>query len=300
MKRKQNVPNRNGPIAHWFAQTYGCYDAVSAIRKVVAHALDLSHQSTAPVNLDKVSATRSIVRTLYASSLKTCARLQPTNNGFVVALQKDPHWYTRKEWWAHEIAHTFFYDVAAHPPRRLIAAGSREEESLCDLIGRELIIPTSFLKESAIDSNPSISELRRLCKLFRSTLSTMARRLLVDLELWEAVFVVCEKRRSLCATSRIENQIATLRIVQRIGPIKKGRFVPLNKRVEEMPVIGDAFRLNRFVEGTVIFDRIGDLRGPMKIEAAPLPINDQGNQRVMALFHTQGVGNHKASAAQAA
>ena len=63
----------------------------------------------------------------------------------------------------------------------------------------------------------------------------------------------------------------------------KGTFVPLNKSVDTIPVISDAYRRGRFVEGEVTFDRLGDIRGRVRVEAMPVRVLGE-RERVVALL----------------
>jgi hypothetical protein len=69
---------------------------------------------------------------------------------------------------AHELAHTFFYDVKVSPPRDLLEPQSFEEveklESMCDEIAAELLLPEPVLRRIAVGLNfMDPDALRGLC-----------------------------------------------------------------------------------------------------------------------------------------
>jgi Zn-dependent peptidase ImmA (M78 family) len=281
MKRSRSHNPEANRLNRWFAEVNGCYSTASAIERVGEQLLGASGQVVPPVDLAKIADLRRIVQTIYEASLGTSATLETTKDGFVVALNGKAHWYFRREWWAHEIAHTFFYDPESRPPRRLFGF-TPEEELLCDRIARELLIPTRFLSDAMRDQKPSIRELRRLSKLFQVSLSTMSRRLTVDLEFWNAVILICEKRLPISA--RTKEQSNVLRITHCVGPVRKGYFAPPDKRVEKIKVIVDAFSAEGVVEGEVQLERFGDLTGTFRAEAVALPARGNTDPRVLAVF----------------
>ena len=279
-----------GRVSRWFAEVNGCYDITSAISRSIEQLLSASGQTAPPVSLGIIAGERGVVRTVYASGIRSGGRLVPGAEGFVISLQKGAHWYTQKEWWAHEIAHTFFFDIHARPPKRLLADSGAEEEAICDLLAQELVAPTRFLKETSCSRHPSLLELEKLCRLFETTYSTMSKRILRDLELWPpAVVVLCEQCEHLFPRSKVVNHPEVLlRVTRSFGPGRPGFFVPRNKIVEKMPVFSEAFNKGRFAEGLVTFKRFGDIRGTRRVEAMPFCKGERGSN-ILALIDLENV-----------
>jgi hypothetical protein len=272
-------------LAKWFTKKYGPLSLETAISGVVQDLLAKTNQANPPVALKPIASLRAIARTIYSARIAGLGRLDPTSEGFVVLLERNWHWLKRREWWAHEIAHTFFYDIAPRPPRRLIPT-AEEEELICDLLAREFLIPSAFLNCSdTTPRSPSFLELRRLCKLFQTTTSTMSLRLISDLKIWNAIVLFCEDRQHMFpASKQIRNPGRALRVVHTIGPGSSGSFVPLNKRVDEIVIIHNAFTERRFFKGSVSFDNFGDLNGEKEVEAFPIISGSTGNPGVMVMI----------------
>ncbi len=91
-------------------------------------------------NITKVSFEKSVVR----------GRLSITTNGFELVLSE----YLRDKLndlrfvVAHEIAHTYFFDINSSPPKHLIfhSQGSNELEFACNIIARSLLLPKDQIK----------------------------------------------------------------------------------------------------------------------------------------------------------
>lgn len=285
-KRQIREDPNNGSVAKWFAKQHGALGLKSAVVTITKDLLAKTNQTRPPVDLKPIASLRAVYRTVYTARNEGCARLQSTPEGFVILLQKHWHWIIRRDWWAHEIAHTFFYDIESLPPKRLIETSGKDEEFICDMLARELLIPYSFLTSSDVMLGaPSIFELRRLSKLFKTTVSTMSHRLICDLMLWDAIVFFCEYREHLFPKSKqVENPESALRIVNRIAPRKPGYFAPLNKRVGNIAIIRNALIERRFIKDLVSFEDFGDLSGEKEVEAIPIISGSNGQPGVMVII----------------
>lgn len=98
---------------------------------------------------------------------------------FVVHLKRNANKCRKNFTLAHEIAHTFFYDLLTHP---MSYRGSLdfdpEEERLCDMAAAELLMPSHILK-SDIANEPTITPetLFYLRKRYQVSLQALAIRL---------------------------------------------------------------------------------------------------------------------------
>jgi len=276
----------NSPLAKWFAKNQGTLTLETAVSGAIQDLLTKTGQLNPPVALKAIATLRGIVRTIYSAKITGFGRLEPTREGFVVLLEKNWHWIRRREWWAHEIAHTFFFNLESRPPQKLLTTVGKDEELICDLLAREILIPAAFLKSADTTLGPpSIFELRRLCKLFQTTTSTMCRRLICDLKIWNAIMLFCETRQHMFpASKQVRNPGQALRIVHTIGPKSPGNFVPLNKRVEQIAVINEAFTKRRFVAGLASFHQFGELIGEREIQALHMVSGPTGRPGVMVMI----------------
>lgn len=76
------------------------------------------------------------------SSMQRPGRLIPVNRGFRILVRKDLRATTFRYVVAHELVHTLSYDCSKPRPVRLLP-NSKEEERLCDLAARKILVPRS-------------------------------------------------------------------------------------------------------------------------------------------------------------
>jgi IrrE N-terminal-like domain len=102
---------------------------------------------------------------------------------------------------AHELVHTFFYDVTGEKPRP--AKGSpkgKRLEYLCHAGAAQILVPDALLRDEVMRGGrvASIEGILKLASLFRVSVEVMMRRLhateLIDVEHFAAVLVDATKR----------------------------------------------------------------------------------------------------------
>jgi hypothetical protein len=286
MSQQFNAKKLSGVTSRWFAEANDCHTVDAAIATVVEEMLYQTQNNIPPVRLDRIAPLRAVRKTVYTSNIRSGGKLEVVPTGFMVFLQSGVQWYKRKEYWAHELGHTFFYNIATSPPSRAIEYGGAEEEAICDLIAREMVAPRQLLVENLKTDCCSVMELRRLCKVFQMTHITMLYRLLVDLELWTGVALLCEESAHLFPDSKIiRRPEVTLRVVRSISSSTGGLFVPRNKVVSETPVIQQVYMTGDDASGQVDFERFGNLKGKYSVEAMSLPAKRGDPYRILALVH---------------
>jgi len=160
-----------------------------AILKAATHLRQEANQNLPPIELDKIKRIRHInEETAFTSSETLDAILSPTSEGFVLRLPKGQHQYRQRFSIAHEIGHTFFYDIDSNPPVRLISqaslgAISPKEEDICSAFARELLMPHELMVDelSRLSVTNKLVALVDLASLYRVSAEVMTRRLLMDL-----------------------------------------------------------------------------------------------------------------------
>lgn len=134
---------------------------------------------------------------------------------------------------AHELMHTFFYDIDKLPPTRLGCDSSsmeilRMEEELCDFLKRELLIPTFSIRDALLKDptleKPSIDRIEYLESLYDISSDIVAYRLIKDLKIWDCIFIKFEQQGSVYRSKT--------KLKGRLNPIYKyikiPEYVPLD------------------------------------------------------------------------
>lgn len=164
------------------------------IEKLASHLLCIGGQSEPPVKLSYLFAPRRILGARPSRSLETDGSLCVDKGGFTILYRSS---YKVREHFtiAHEIGHTFFYNIETSPPTRLYPSPFpvADEEEICNLIASELLMPHQSVLRAIerLDSQgkrePRPEILISIAGTFFVSVSTMARRLVQELDIWNAI-----------------------------------------------------------------------------------------------------------------
>ena len=113
----------------------------------------------------------------------TSGHLQVSNRGFVLRLGASGNAARRNFTIAHEIGHTFFFNVERKPPSPLLLPSemaNHEIERLCNLFAVSLLLPKSTLKSllPELNSGPiSLPRIEQISRRFTVSPETLIRRI---------------------------------------------------------------------------------------------------------------------------
>lgn len=164
---------------------------------IVLQLLRTVGQINPPTKLtNQLLKERKIIDVRCTPGLPEKGRLSIGDNGFIVEIaSKGPYglWY---RWFlAHEIAHTFFYDIGNWPPKpkTYLEPGNPDLERLCWHLASCLLVPASWL-QAELEKIPqfgsklfSVTVLDKLEKIFLTSWRMVAQRLVQDLNLWSCI-----------------------------------------------------------------------------------------------------------------
>jgi Zn-dependent peptidase ImmA (M78 family) len=152
-----------------------------------------------PVKLEHCKYLRRINNEARFQTGKTGidAVLVPTNQGFMLRLKEGQSRARMRFSTAHEIGHTFFYDIKKTPPVRLLSsfgsnAFSRREEDICSAFAAELLMPREsvYTVIKGMKSTDGTGILLYLAFRFEVSPEVVARRLLHDLLLFPTSIII--------------------------------------------------------------------------------------------------------------
>lgn len=170
--------------------------AVSEIRNAVisdvTETLKLTNQKT-PFEPSAIAHYRKVKR-IMETDLSKDGILIPEIGGFLIKIKKNIHPFKKRLACAHELGHTFFYNIEADPPRREFSQHEssywvQEEFSL--FIAREILIPRFSIIPLIKTENiiPSIDSIRYLSAVYQVSFNVLRYRLINDLGLWDCIIL---------------------------------------------------------------------------------------------------------------
>ncbi len=196
------------PYDGWAEAMFGCASAEEWVRGMAWETLAGARQEKPPIGVEALFPARRILGCRYRAG--PCeARLMVEHAGFVIEtneLRSTPRARFSR---AHEVAHTFFYDISSSPPRRLLPSHrSKEEERLCNVGAAELLMPADLFAQTlrqldmAAGQGFRLGAVGQLSAAFKVSFPAVARRLVEDLGLWDAVLLGCTRTRPRPAEQR--------------------------------------------------------------------------------------------------
>lgn len=171
--------------------------AKNPIQAIVRHAESLVRLSrqTGPPYRPAVYAELQRVDWITQKRMDIEGRLVPSNNGFTIELRSDRSHERKNFTCAHEVAHTFFYELVPSikygnlTSTRIVQ--DNEEEYLCNIAASELLMPRCSIIRISGDYAPSPLSVLRIAQIYETSLVATVIRLLT-LGIWEAKFVLWE------------------------------------------------------------------------------------------------------------
>jgi Zn-dependent peptidase ImmA (M78 family) len=176
--------HRNPEIASW-------RQVKQAILEAAMHLRLEANQNVPPIQLDKIKQIRHIYEEIsFNTPGALTAVLTPSSRGFILRLREGQHWFRRRFSIAHEIGHTFFYDINKNPPVRLISQVSSgvmspKEENICSAFASELLVPHELINRELfkLSGDNKLTMIVDLGNRYEVSAEVMTRRLLMEMDL---------------------------------------------------------------------------------------------------------------------
>ena len=173
--------------------------AKNPVEAILFHAQMLlieSGMSDPPFSPAVYAPFRNIKEVLY-KDIKVDGRLIPVVDGFVVELRKDRPKERMNFTFAHEIAHTFFYESVPTIKYRTVENNypqhDEDEEKLCNIAASELLMPTPIFSKIVKDFSPSPQSLQKIAQIFETSITATLVKI-NSLKLWNANFILWKSR----------------------------------------------------------------------------------------------------------
>jgi hypothetical protein len=174
--------SRHPDRSSWQAVKQGILQAASYLREEAG-------QTSAPVMLENIERLRGIQKKIvYDAEGASGAILEPASGGFIIRLGKGQGSVRRRFGIAHEIGHTFFYNLDYDPPIKIFPRErsrlliDKKEEDICNAFARELLMPRELVQQDIASlSDRDLKMVIGLAAKYVVSPEVAARRLILDL-----------------------------------------------------------------------------------------------------------------------
>jgi Zn-dependent peptidase ImmA (M78 family) len=192
------------PALQWAKEKYLAKDifcnsrtfAMNEIRRAllsIADSLVRRAKQEIPFQPDAIAPFRR-VKEIVETELSIDAMLIPEIGGFVIKIKRSLHPFKKRFACAHELGHTFFFNIDVDPPQREFQYQKSsywvQEDSAC-AIAREILVPLFSVRPiiEKEEISPSISALRYLSALYQVSFDVLRYKLVNDAALWDCIIL---------------------------------------------------------------------------------------------------------------
>jgi len=299
------------PAVKWLLKEFKVEDAESFMRDEATKLLRITGQDSPPFSPLRVATLRGISR-IQKTKITSLSQLVPIKGGFQILVNSQignaypsMHVETRKIHQrstqftiAHEIGHTYFYDVKSSIPSRPFKdSGSVAEERLCDIFATELLMPAERFNNDATvilkKERNFTKTLLRLSNLYKITLQPIVIRLL-ELGIHGNSRPVVIKWTRMINPNKPLDSVPKLR-VEWAEPASFP-YIPRYRSARLRSIFEQAAHSKEIICGTV-FIKFGGLNGDYFVEAMALnsgkdtnntPLNNSLSKSVLSVVWLKG------------
>lgn len=171
-------------LERWILDTYGGETPSEAMIAVANTQRIKAGQNEFPIKLSKIAESIGLnPKPIFKKNIVEDGSLYVKDGELRIALPLSARKSTmdiRKTLgrdrftYAHEIAHSFFYDLTTSPPKRIAPrVYHNEEEFVCNLIARELLLPKELLR-AEITNSTIVNASQLICLAKKAIVSILA------------------------------------------------------------------------------------------------------------------------------
>lgn len=193
-------------VKNWVGESYKLFsieesikEAKSRVNKYIHKQLEDIGQTSPPFNPESLFGIRKIIsKTEQPLSDNFSGFLRPIKGGFSMKINSKQPSKRKRFTIAHEIGHTFFYDLEPEiPVKPFIKSNSHYwvEEDYVNSIASEILLPKPYLNES-FNKNcypPTLKSIITISNLYQVSHEVVSKQVIRNLRLWDCLYFQCEK-----------------------------------------------------------------------------------------------------------
>jgi hypothetical protein len=208
----QKMPSQIDPAIAWLATLAGPQSPKDYLIGQASSLLIKSGQVRPPYDPGK--AVPPSVKRIDMAILSRDGMLIPVDGGFIIRLNSQRPLVRQRFACAHEIGHTFFYDISGMRPWRPSQSVSSYwvEEDLCYQFAEEMLMPCREIQRITGGLSPAIDNLLQIRDIFGVSSEALCRRI-ARLNLWRCILLILAidaktsalRRKTVCKHDYYEN-----------------------------------------------------------------------------------------------
>jgi Zn-dependent peptidase ImmA (M78 family) len=179
----------NDPLIQKLCDRWGIKFPEEAIKKAIRSAFGDLQNVELPVDVKKLACERGVVQ-IRSTAMEAdgIISLKGGGGGYLIDVNKSHPESRRRFTIAHEIGHTFFFDLEGELTTRsrlevadtnlIDIKTNRYEEYLCNLAAAEILMPTRPFSAKVQSAGPTAKTIINLSRLFKTSIWATSRRLL--------------------------------------------------------------------------------------------------------------------------
>ena len=245
------------------------------------------HPKMAPIDVEKL-ATEVGIKEIHKEDISADGILSPTQDGFILTLNRNQCPERQRFTCAHEIAHIFF--MPSNCTKRTSESQQttannlrkKEIERLCDIGARHILMPDRMFRQSALECGLSMHVVPYLADIFQTSIQATVIRL-VEVSSQPIILVLSQ------LFSRPES-FPKLRVrwsMQKENDnTSKRYFIPTNVPVDKHSSIQRAYQTGQTCRGFENMN-MGNLRGTYFVESKGFGSNENRYAVSLVFLETQ-------------
>jgi len=254
----------------------------------IRNFISKSNQNSPPFNPEKIMGYRKIRKIVWDKKLKFRESLLiPIADGFIININPNKPDTRLRFSIAHEIGHTYFFDLNTSPPQRSYHVSSSrtwvEEGYACE-IAREILMPEPYISKAASKFIEAPSQvLLELKKSFCVSYEVLIMRLLHDAHLWNYEFWKNSLWDGIVIIAKLpflgESHALQMKVYR--SPAFKYKFKDIRHNEKIKEEIMDILKNNAHIDKRI---NIGKRKTQYRIHG--LPVGKRANIAILTLMKT--------------
>lgn len=259
----------NDPLIQKFCDHWGIKFPEEAIKKAIRVAFPDLQTIELPVDVRRLAYERGVVQ-IRSTAMQAdgIISIKDGGRGYLIDVNKR-HSENRKRFTiAHEIGHTFFFDLEGEltTRSRLQVADNNltdikvngYEEYLCNLAAAEILMPSKVFSARVQSAGPTANTIITLSRLFKTSIWATSRRLVelcpfpkLLIALWEyqpafdhyqTSWIVQSSKNRSPQTLMVDERIPIFRTFQSVSSFRGRKLVSLGGDIDDYFVDGCTIR----------------------------------------------------------